>query len=66
MEIDQKVLALLTGVPAGLYVGYIHGVTDTLDLGGRGSSMGPEYSCNSQLQQTADTLRHLQAVVGLY
>jgi hypothetical protein len=51
VEVDGVVIPLGKKVPSCLYVRNLHGITDGLDMVGRGSRLWTKQGCDTRLQQ---------------
>jgi hypothetical protein len=50
VEVDGVVIPLGEKVPSSFYVRNLHGITDGLDMAGRGSRLWAKQGCNPRLQ----------------
>jgi hypothetical protein len=53
VEVDEAALPAQPVVPAGLQVGYLHGVADALDVAGRLATLGAEDGRHATPQEVA-------------
>lgn len=66
IEINEATLTAQSIVPAGFEMGYLHGVTDTLNVTGSVGGLWPKNCCHSCSQQVANSFAGMEAVQRIY